>query len=277
MTVCLGISCPSENAVVVAADRMVSGGLISVEFEHRGSKIQELTPTCVVMMAGNALAGVNLFRDVRARLSGEQDVPIAQIVATVKDTYIEHRLRIAEDIHLKGRGITVKEFYSQYVNQWPEKLVHGLDQQIQAQQIGLQVGLDLLIAGVDSEPHLYTITHPGTEACWDSLYFCVIGSGTPLAMLQWVAECAGPANGILDGIYVAHDAKRRSEAHPGVGKETDVLLIRSTGITRLSEDTISAIRQKQESHSDQELPDISELSGQLTLLGQVQGGECDAD
>ena len=39
MTVCLGLLSPEENAVVVAADRMVTGGRPEVEFEHEGSKI----------------------------------------------------------------------------------------------------------------------------------------------------------------------------------------------------------------------------------------------
>jgi len=232
-----------------------------IEFEHKGSKIAELTNNCVVMTAGNALVGRNLFRDVKAKLGSAEDIPISDVVSLLKNVYIEHKNKLAEDLHLKGRGITFHDFYGKYINEWPQPLAMGLDQQIQATDLGIEI----LIAGVDSEPHIYTIVNPGQEACWDNFFFCAVGSGTPLAMLQWVAECHGPAESVVQALYVSHDAKRRAEAHSGVGLETDMFIIRRTGLTQVQDATITAIRNKQEEHSNQPYPDISEVCGQLTL------------
>lgn len=266
MTVCLGILCPSEAAVVVTADRMVTGGRPAVEFEHEGSKIEKLAPNCVAMTAGNALGTRQLFRAVRARIATQQAESIATITEITKEVFVEHRLQLAEDQLLRGRGVTVGEFYEHYLDAWPKELVMGLDQAIQ----DTTIGIDVLIAGVDDESHLYLIEGQGVQSCWDSLGFCAIGSGTSLATLQWIARCSGPAPSLREAVYVAHEAKFRAEAHPGVGCDTDMVLVTRRGWHDLPDEHVAAMRTQQATVASQPMPGLDEIGEALRSVLAVE-------
>lgn len=271
MTVCLGILCPADGSVVVAADRMVTGGRPAVEFEHEGSKIEQLAPNCVAMAAGNALGTRELFRAVRERIGDRQSLAIAAIADIAKRAFVEQRLRLAEDQYLRGRGLTVREFYEHYLDKWPRELVVALDQEIQETTIGI----DVLIAGVDNEPHLYLIEGVGVLSCWDSLGFCAIGSGTSLATLQWIARCSGPADALTRAVYVAHEAKFRAEAHPGVGCDTDMMVVTPAGARELPRASVHEMRTHQAGLTSQPMPGLERIAETLARL--VGDKEVDAN
>jgi len=64
---------------------------IGVEFEHKKSKIEELSVNSVAMSAGSALVGRQLLLDVRTRLSQSKAPPsVAQVVSLTKDMYVQY-------------------------------------------------------------------------------------------------------------------------------------------------------------------------------------------
>ncbi len=69
MTVCIAAICDGGQSVVVASDTTVTNTAIPIEFEHFGSKISDLSPTCIAMTAGDALAHTELFGMVRGSLA----------------------------------------------------------------------------------------------------------------------------------------------------------------------------------------------------------------
>jgi len=247
--------------VAVAADRMVTGGMPQVEFEHKGSKIIRLSDNCMALTAGDALAGKTLFDAVCAQL-GSEDHPVARIVEVVKAELRRQRNRQAEEELLLPRGITLKEFYDQWINSWPKELSIAIDNEIQTRDFGLHI----LIAGVDERPHLYVVMSPGIAQCYDSMGFCAIGSGSPLAMLQCISSNPGPSNGINEAIYRAHEAKLAAEPTPGVGQETDVAVVRRDGCRMLGEEVVAQLRETQQGIRAKSIPHVEAALGQLQLL-----------
>jgi hypothetical protein len=84
---------------------MVTGGPTIVEFEHKGSKIETLTANCVALTAGDALVSKPFFKRVRAKVESQEQtegrqVAIEDVVGTVRDLFIEERLKRAELVHL---------------------------------------------------------------------------------------------------------------------------------------------------------------------------------
>jgi 20S proteasome alpha/beta subunit len=268
MTVCLAIMTKAEGAVVVVADRTVTGGMPEVEFEHKGSKIERLTNHCMALTAGDALAGVTLFRAVRYRLADvEGDEPcVAPVAEHVRDEFLRQRLRRAEQLLLEPRGTNLKEFYGTKIQEWPKEIVAALDREIQTHEYGLQV----LIAGVDTEPHLYVVADPAIAHCFDALGFSAIGSGAPLAMLQCISRSSGPARTINEALYTAHEAKLNAEPTPGVGQETDMALIRSSGVYELPEEAVRRLREKQLEQRTQATPVVDHTLAQLCLLPEEE-------
>lgn len=49
MTICIGSLCDGGKSVVFAADRMVTAGYLSLEFEHPERKIEKIKDFCVVI------------------------------------------------------------------------------------------------------------------------------------------------------------------------------------------------------------------------------------
>jgi 20S proteasome alpha/beta subunit len=139
----------------------------------------------------------------------------------------------------------------------------GLDEQIQNTNPKLQI----IVAGVDEEPHLHLIEAQGVQSCWDSLGFLAIGSGASLATLQWVARCSGYADSIANAVYVAHEAKLKSEAHPGVGQETDMAIITADAMIELPQACIANLREEQvESIERMPMPGHDELEEEVHRL-----------
>ncbi len=270
MTICLGVLSPGDGAVVAVADRMVTGGPTTVEFEHEGSKIEHLTGNCVALTAGDALVSNPFFRRVRAKIkslagSTEEATGVDAIAGIVRDMFAEERMRRAELLHLKGRGTTLGEFYSRYVNEWPGALAQGIDGEIQKTEFGI----DIVIAGVDSEPHLYSVSHPGELTAWDGLGFCAIGSGAPLASLECIASCSGPAKNMNLAVYVAGMAKLAAEAHPGVGKNTDMVIITKQGVNAIPDTVITKIRARMQRRKT--LTSVPVLYEESQATGEIDG------
>lgn len=266
MTVCVGVISNSSEVVAVAADRMVTGGIPQVEFEHKGSKIIQLSHNCMALTAGDALAGKALFDAVCSQL-GKEDHPIDYVVETVKAELRRQRNRRAEEELLLPRGITLKEFYDQWINNWPKELAVAIDNEIQTADFGLHI----LIAGVDERPHLYVVMSPGIAQCYDSMGFCAIGSGAPLAMLQCISTNPGPSEHLNAAIYRAHEAKLAAEPTPGVGQETDVAVVRRDQCKMLDESVVTKLRETQQNIRARNVPHVEEALGQLQLLPDEDG------
>jgi 20S proteasome alpha/beta subunit len=54
MTICIGSTCNSSKVAVVASDRMITTGDLTVAFEHDVPKITKLTDNCLALTAGAA-------------------------------------------------------------------------------------------------------------------------------------------------------------------------------------------------------------------------------
>ena len=96
MTVCIAVLCEDSQKVVVAADRMLTGG--DVEFEQDSQKLYAITERCVVLTAGSALDQVDLLRDTQAGLQSSRSPSVQGIVAKLKGEFATARQGRAEEL-----------------------------------------------------------------------------------------------------------------------------------------------------------------------------------
>lgn len=244
MTVCIGAICEDPAATVVASDRMVTVSSL-IEFEHDIPKLEAVGEQCIALTAGNALAHTELFRSVKTELTQYTEPSVSQINKVVAEQYAERRRQAAEAKVLKPRGVSLSEFYSRFVREWPEALAIAADSAIQQADYELSI----VIAGVDNEgAHVYGISDPGTISCYDSIGYYAIGTGGIHATLRLIAKNVTPAMDLNETVYAVYEAKRSAEVAPGVGKATDMAIINARGIEYLNEQTLeslSAIYEKQ--------------------------------
>lgn len=175
MTICIAAVAENFNAVVVAADRMVTSmSPLYIEFEHHMPKIHEMSEKCVAMTAGDALAYSELFSAYkRKRVS--TDTTISQIIDEIKELYRNIRERRITDEILSTRGFkNIEDFYGNGQGKVPQDIFYVIDRDITT----YNYDLSLIVAGIDEEgAHIYGVENPGIHRCHNSIGYYIIGSG----------------------------------------------------------------------------------------------------
>lgn len=228
MTVCVAALCCASNktapaAVVLAADRMLTGGATNMEFEHPQPKIELLVPTSAVMISGDAALSEEIIRAARQSLQ-HGGVGVVDAVAALAQAFQRIRQEKIEQTVLRAIGLSWPQFHDRGV----QVLGGALHTQIVQQILNINLQVDLLVAGLEgSEARIGLVTHPGTIRWLDRPGFAAIGSGGTHAQIALASSGQAPSAALAECIYRVYEAKRRAETAPGVGPSTDMLILRS--------------------------------------------------
>ena len=242
MTICLGALCAgadgrAASAVVVASDRMVTMGGIT-EFEHEVPKITQIGDRIVALAAGDALRGARLVNELRRYIQqGAQ--PMQNVAATAAAQYAALRRQQIENDILSPRGITLQQFYQGLQQAMLPQAVINIDNLIAT----FNYNLEVLIAGADdSGAHLYAITNPGgSYDDFQPIGYAAIGSGALHAVQSLIGMRQAPLRSLHETVFNVYASKRRAEAAPGVGRETDVVIIQANAITRVEQPVLQQL------------------------------------
>lgn len=235
MTICLGALCADSGApnqiAVVACDRMVTLGQ-EIEFEHEVPKVMSLTASIVCASSGAVLDASSLMREIKRGLPADP-LPVADVARQFADLYVVHRKAEINSQIFQPRSMTIDAFYRGLMQHMPNAIVSFLDEEASTHDFGVS----LLIAGVDEGgAHLFDVTDPG-GAVQDHLPigFHAIGSGGFQATQQMISFGHSGKKRLPETIFHVYASKRRAEVAPGVGKDTDMLVISGKGIRWLSQ------------------------------------------
>jgi len=265
MTICIAAICESGRKVVVASDRMITAGFLSLEFEHPSSKIDTLANSTVGLTAGDALANTELFRACRGMVSQFQAPSVEMIATHVKEQFVRLRQQKAEERHLAPRGLTFQGFYQEgLINRIPPDLAVHIDSEIQRGVFPLEI----IIAGVDSAgAHIYGVTDPGVSECYDRLGFHAIGSGETHALLTIIGGEHAPERAINDTVFLVYEAKRKAELAQGVGNATELGIISEDGLYVVTEAQKQELRQVYDQKMSPQLEHVKKAVSGLPFTG----------
>ena len=245
MTVCLGALCADADgnaarAIVVVSDRMVTLGNIT-EFEHEVPKIQVITDNLVALTAGDALRGFRLIKEVMTALPKDV-IDVEQIVSSTAKRYSELRKRQIESDVFQKRNMNINDFYRSGIqHQMVSALAGAIDKYVDEYDFGLE----LMMAGIDdSGAHLYSIENPGDVYSEHlPIGYHAIGSGTLHALQSMIGFGHTAARGLHETIFAVYASKRRAEFAPGVGRDTDMMVISKDGVTKIEGDVLAQLEQ----------------------------------
>jgi 20S proteasome alpha/beta subunit len=267
MTICIAANCAHGEAVVVASDRMLTAHFLALEFDHPDAKIEEISPTCVALTSGDALAAQGVLAAGPGIAGQLQDPFISDFAEHIRQKYVESRRKMANQGILEPRGMTFDNFYSGGINNLPRDLAMLLDSHIQRADLGVSI----ILAGVDrAGPHIYGIEDPGTSICFDRLSYHAIGSGDRHAILTLVAQKQHHTMGLNQTVFNAYCAKRAAEAAPGVGTETEMRVITRTGIHSVTAGELDALSGL---HKKRMNPKLDEVDKGVKELPYEQGSK----
>lgn len=247
MTICIAVLCDEGRSVVVAADRMVSAPFLTVEFDHPNAKIDEIGPRCVALSAGDVLSLTDILSE-SSGISGQLSNPAIRLITEeIKQRFVDVRRRLLNERVFQPRGLSFEDYYTRgIIGSIPPDLAMMLDNQVQ----GFQLGVSLIVAGVDSsDGHIYLVDDPGTSQCFDRLGYHAIGSGSRHAMLSLVTLQHSINVDLKRALYNVYCAKRQAEIAPGVGPSTDMLIIGSKGTRKVEDETLKCLAELFEGRS----------------------------
>jgi 20S proteasome alpha/beta subunit len=227
VTVCIA-AIYNNNSILGASDRMISAG--DITFEPPVSKIMPLTNSIAVMTAGDQGFQMQLFRMVEKRVSDYLDhtpekwLDVASVADYYKKSYYAIRDAAIEDKILSRFGLNYASFLSTQQSMHPQFL-QMLKDSIESFDDTSIGKVEVVIMGVDdSGAHIYEFDN-GHINCKDKVGFAAIGIGAAHALSHFMLSGHYINNSEAKTLLTLHQAKKKSEVSPGVGRDTDMCLI----------------------------------------------------
>ncbi len=238
LTVCIAVI--NNGIILGASDRMVTAN--DIEFEPPVPKILTLTTSIVVLTAGDQSIQIQVFQEAYKRISAEiADEPkkwidVSHAAEVYSECFYELRNKMIQNSIFSHYNLTFDSYISKQ-KQMSDKFIEEIDSKIA--RLAYSLGdIETIITGIDTSlphatdkgtsPHIYVVKN-GEVSCHDKLGFVSIGAGSSHAeshlMLSNYTVSTLPSSTLL----TVHQAKKKSEVCPGVGKETDMFLIGGLG------------------------------------------------
>ncbi len=217
------------NMVIGISDRMLTAG--DIQFEPKVMKVWYLTSSIQVMTAGDSALHAELFKQVAIkvgeRLQDRPDewVPVREVARWYAEEYARTRARRAELVVLYPLGLNLTTFLQEQRKMAPE-LVTQLTDDLSAYEIPKA---SALIVGVDevfdqATPQIFKV-RGAKVADYGYVAFAAIGIGANHAESQFMFAGHTRNEGTAETALLAMTAKKRAEAAPGVGPDTDMFSI----------------------------------------------------
>jgi hypothetical protein len=239
---------------------------ISLEFQTVEKKIEALAPSCVVLSSGNSAYAKEIIAGAYAALGGNQAPVISSVAEQLVGAFITVRgVKVREQLLVPMLGPDFLRYEQMNVSM-PQYLQFqpGTFQQLTAQMYNFNLGIELLLCGVDQTgAHLAYVGHPGTAAWLDKLGYAAIGSGAIHATTRLSLRSQTRDNKLADTLYRVFEAKKAAEVAPGVGEETDIAIVDAGHTEHCSAATIDELKDIFNQSREKLAPSLSKLEKSL--------------
>lgn len=241
MTVCIAALCNVDEVPVIIAisDRMITIG--NREFEPDQTKLVYFAERTVALLAGtmqfHADVTPRAYEHLR-RTADTGNVTVRQVADSYAHEFAARRREKAALQFLAPLELDLETFITKQKDMLPTEVAtlrtHLRDAEVDAPAI---------ITGIDNlGGHIFLVTDPGEVHSFDMSSFCAIGLGDQVALSEFQTAGYEKRWPFAKALFLTYSAKKKAEAIVGVGKKTDVVLIRpGYQITRLSESQVATL------------------------------------
>ena len=227
MTVCIAAIC-NDNMVLGASDRMITTGVAgSIGFEPNLPKVWTLTNSIAVMVADDILLHTEVFdkvkRPVLERIIKEPDNwwKVEDVADLYSRFYVQVKSMRAEREVLLPFHLSLEEFINRQKEMSPD-FVMNIKEKLDKFKTS---NISSIVTGVDADgPHIFEVNNEKVSCC-DQIGFAVIGIGYLHAAPHLMFSGHVRKSPITRTLIVTHQAKKKSEVAPGVGRGTDMFMI----------------------------------------------------
>ena len=238
MTICIA-AIVSNNKIIAITDKMITiGAPVATRYEiSEANKAIKLTNKSIALFAGNVLYANEILALAKTKISAST-TRIVDIANIMKNAYFEYWQQQLSNQLFNRYGLTLSTFM-----QSQKSLNDDLVKKINDILANANLGVDILVAGIDTNPHLFYIGNPGTINCIDGIGYALIGSGAQHAQLSLIESEYHSGISAQNGLYALLEAKKRAEYDPGVGQLCDIVIIDSN-FTKLLPEKIDKIKKE---------------------------------
>jgi hypothetical protein len=225
--------------IVGATDRMVSTG--DTEFEPATPKVYQLgTAKSAVLVSGDGAAQASIIERVADKITAESINDIREVAQLYALEFAEQRRRIAEATYLHPLGLTTETFLRTQRDMDPETVQLLLDQ-LQKSRI-LATAIVAGITPPTGRVQVYVVSDPGVAHLQIS-GFGVAGIGAWHARSEFTFAKYDATWPLERATFMVYRAKKKAEAAPGVGVETDMFFItlQPPSAVKVSDEMIAAL------------------------------------
>jgi hypothetical protein len=216
-------------AAITASDRKITAG--DVEYEPPKLKMAQLSPRCLVLIAGDyAIASEAIF-GTHKQLRGDPNAAPENIALVYGRAIQAIKRRQAEDLILSPLGLNTDTFMAQQ-RDLSNVFVDRITNQLQSYR-GEDV--EALVVGSDgADVQIWAVDTKGITSCLNDLGFGAIGIGAWHAKSRFMQT--GYANTAIfaPALAVTFAAKKAAEVAPGVGTATDIRIVTRDRINPLA-------------------------------------------
>ena len=227
VTVCIGALCDNGQAVVVASDKMVTfGAPMNLQMEPSVlKKITKINDEVVILFSGSLPDAEEIVSVTKQQLKGLTHLPTLNVAEAVKTAYIALKQKRVQEMIL---GPLLGADFAKFQTLLAQSPSSQTLQQILAMVMQHNMQAEVLVAGVDvSGAHLFAISHPGVLLLMETMGYGAVGSGGLHAAVRLSLGQQNKIAPILETVYNVYEAKKAAEVAPGVGKLTDLAIIKS--------------------------------------------------
>ena len=227
MTVAIAAMCgfPNGTMIIGAEDHMVTSG--DIEFEQPQPKMWRLSPSCAAMFFGLSAAQAEVAELTETHVRSRNIASVRAMADCYAWFLRAHIRREAETDLLAPLNLTVAD-----LNRTPPAINAGasrrLSQQMQMHYEGTGLAETLggaIVVGSDATgAHIFKVEH-GRVISLDNIGFVAAGGGEWHAESQFMFSKYTRHWSFPDALSLVYAAKKRAEVAPGVGNETDLVVV----------------------------------------------------
>jgi 20S proteasome alpha/beta subunit len=229
MTVCIAAVCNMGHddgpAIIAASDRMITMG--ELEYEPDQAKCIPLASRTLGLLAGDMELHAHVVPIVQRKVldaikEDPSNINVGTVAAFYAEEFAYYRRTLAEREILIPRGLDFERFYNRQ-----SIMAHYQVKEIDDTLTSYLVNSSAIVAGLDQTgAHIYKIENPGVARCWDTSFFACIGSGENMASTQFIVSGFEKRWTLPRAAWLVFSAKAKAESSGGVGRKTDLFIIR---------------------------------------------------
>ncbi len=204
---------------------MITAG--DVEFEQPQPKMWRQGPHAVAMMYGDAAAQAEIARQSEANILHKGLRDLSAIAESYLQSLMQYVRRLAEAEVLTPLNLTNDSFFVHQASLSPEiaaQIINQLQEYYIRSGLYRRFGGALLIGADTQGGHIFKIEY-GARVLVDRIGFAAAGAGQWHAESQFMFSRYTADWDFPEALSLVYSAKKRAEVAPGVGAETDIVLI----------------------------------------------------